>query len=67
VLDKVLEQTKDLKYEVLQSNLSQADEDSLRAAIGATTGGATTGGASDSSPLVSAMLDTTTGEVGEVD
>jgi uncharacterized membrane protein len=67
VLDKVLEQTKDLKYEVLQSNLSQADEDSLRAAIGAMTGGATTGGASDSSPLVSVMLDTTTGEVGEVD
>ena len=67
VLDKVLEQTKDLKYEVLQSNLSQDDEDQLRAAIGATTGGATTDGASDSSPLVSAMLDTTTGEVGEVD
>jgi uncharacterized membrane protein len=35
VLDKILEQTKDLKYEVLQTNLSQADEDRLRAAIGA--------------------------------
>ncbi len=37
VLDKVLEQTNDLKYEVLQSNLSQDDEDRLRAAIDDTT------------------------------
>jgi len=33
VLDKVLEQTKDLKYEVLQTNLTQENEDNLRAAI----------------------------------
>jgi uncharacterized membrane protein len=33
VVDKVLEQTKDLKYEVLQTNLSQESEDRLRAAI----------------------------------
>jgi uncharacterized membrane protein len=38
VLDKVLEQTKDLKYEVLQSNLSQEDEDKLRAAISESAG-----------------------------
>ena len=63
VLDKVLEQTKDLKYEILQSNLSQDDEDRLRAAIVTTTGGATTDGASDSSPVVSAPVDDTTGEV----
>jgi uncharacterized membrane protein len=31
VVDKVLEQTKDLKYEVLQTNLSQEQEDNLRA------------------------------------
>jgi uncharacterized membrane protein len=36
VVDKVLEQTKDLKYEVLQTNLSQENEDNLRAAISAT-------------------------------
>ena len=35
VVDKVLEQTKDLKYEVLQTNLSQESEDNLRAAISA--------------------------------
>ena len=73
VLDKVLEQTNDLKYEVLQSNLSQDDEDRLRAAIDDTTDGATTDGASDSSPVVrasvvrasvvSATLDDSTGEV----
>jgi uncharacterized membrane protein len=33
VLDKVLDQTKDLKYEVLQTNLTQENEDNLRAAI----------------------------------
>ena len=33
VLDKVAEQTKDLKYEVLQTNLSQEQEDKLRGAI----------------------------------
>ena len=38
VLDKVLEQTKDLKYEILQSNLSQQDEEKLRAAISASVG-----------------------------
>jgi len=35
VVDKVLEQTKDLKYEVLQTNLSQEQEDKLRGAISA--------------------------------
>ena len=35
VVDKVLEQTKDLKYEVVQTNLSQESEDKLRAAISA--------------------------------
>ena len=35
VVDKVLEQTKDLKYEVLQTNLSQEQEDNLRGAISA--------------------------------
>ena len=40
VLDKVLEQTKDLKYEILQSNLSQQDEEKLRAAISASGGSA---------------------------
>jgi len=39
VLDKVLEQTKDLKYDILQSNLSQDDEDRLRAAISASANG----------------------------
>src|SRR5262245_49719806 len=39
VLDKVLEQTKDLKYEVLQTNLSQENEDALRAAISASANG----------------------------
>jgi uncharacterized membrane protein len=34
VLDKVLEQTKDLKYEVLQTNLSEENEQKLRSAIG---------------------------------
>ena len=72
VLDKVLEQTKDLKYEILQSNLSQEDEDKLRAAISDTTDGAKTDGASDSSPVVrasvvgqvvSATLDDSSGEV----
>jgi uncharacterized membrane protein len=63
VLDKVLEQTKDLKYEILQSNLSQEDEDRLRSAISASAGGATTAGASDSSPVVSAPEDNDTGEV----
>ena len=38
VLDKVLEQTKDLKYEVLQTNLTQENEDKLRAAISDTNG-----------------------------
>jgi uncharacterized membrane protein len=38
VVDKVLEQTKDLKYEVLQTNLSQESEDKLRAAISASPG-----------------------------
>jgi uncharacterized membrane protein len=33
VVDKVLEQTKDVKYEVLQTSLSQEQEDKLRAAI----------------------------------
>ena len=56
MLDKVLEQTKDLKYEILQSNLSQDDEDRLRAAIDDTTDGATTDGASDSSPVVRASV-----------
>ena len=37
VVDKVLEQTKDLKYEVLQTNLSQEQEDKLRGAISADT------------------------------
>jgi uncharacterized membrane protein len=63
VLDKVLEQTKDLKYEILQSNLSQEDEDRLRAAIVTTTGGATTAGASDSAPVASAPVDDAPGEV----
>jgi uncharacterized membrane protein len=36
VVDKVLEQTKDLKYVVLRTNLSQENEDNLRAAISAT-------------------------------
>jgi uncharacterized membrane protein len=40
LLDKVLEQTKDLKYEILQSNLSQQDEEKLRAAISASGGSA---------------------------
>src|SRR6476659_7200906 len=35
VVDKVLEQTKDLQYEILQSNLSQEQEDKLRGAISA--------------------------------
>jgi uncharacterized membrane protein len=35
VLDKVLEQTKDLKYEVLQTNLTQENEQHLRDAISA--------------------------------
>jgi len=35
VVDKVLEQTKDLKYEVLQTNLSQEQEDNLLGAISA--------------------------------
>ena len=39
VLDKVLEQTKDLKYDIVQSNLSQDDEDRLRAAISASANG----------------------------
>jgi len=38
VVDKVLEQTKDLKYQVLQTNLSQENEDNLRAAISASSG-----------------------------
>jgi uncharacterized membrane protein len=37
VLDKVLEQTKDLKYEVLQTNLTQENEEKLRSAISAET------------------------------
>jgi hypothetical protein len=39
VLEKVLEQTKDLKYEILQSNLSQQDEEKLRAAISVSANG----------------------------
>lgn len=39
VVDKVLEQTKDLKYEVLQTNLSQEDEDKLRVAISESANG----------------------------
>jgi uncharacterized membrane protein len=39
VLDKVLEQTKDLKYEVLQTNLSQEQEDKLRDAISQSANG----------------------------
>jgi uncharacterized membrane protein len=38
VVDKVLEQTKDLKYQVVQTNLSQENEDNLRAAISASDG-----------------------------
>jgi uncharacterized membrane protein len=63
VLDKVLEQTRDFKYEILQSNLSQEDEERLRSAISATAGGATTDGASDGTPVVSAPVDDATGEV----
>jgi uncharacterized membrane protein len=39
VLDKVLDQTKDLKYAVLQTNLSQENEDALRAAVSAGANG----------------------------
>jgi uncharacterized membrane protein len=42
VLDKVLEQTKELKYEVLQTNLSQENEEKLRSAI-SQSGGAEAG------------------------
>jgi uncharacterized membrane protein len=42
VVDKVLEQTKDLKYVVLQTNLSQESEDKLRAAISASASAETT-------------------------
>ena len=53
VLDKVLEQTKDLKYEILQSNLSQQDEEKLRAAISASGGSAP----ADTTPADSAGQD----------
>jgi uncharacterized membrane protein len=39
VLDKVLEQTKDLKYEVLQTNLTQENEQQLRDAISGSANG----------------------------
>ena len=46
VVDKVLEQTKDLKYRVLQTNLTQESEDNLRAAISGTANTETSAGAS---------------------
>ena len=39
VVDKVLEQTKDLKYEVMQTNLSQENEQKLRDAISESAAG----------------------------
>jgi uncharacterized membrane protein len=59
VLDKILEQTKDLKYEVLQTNLSQADEDRLRAAIGASVETAATHTVPADTTKDSAAADTT--------
>jgi uncharacterized membrane protein len=39
VLDKVLDQTKDLKYDVLQTNLTQENEAKLRDAISGSANG----------------------------